>query len=48
MDDDFFADFNSFFGDMGRQQSRVSKGPDIFVQMDVDFMESVTGVKKKI
>jgi DnaJ-class molecular chaperone len=48
MDEDFFADFNSFFGDTGRQQSRVARGSDIFLQMDLEFMESVTGVRKKI
>lgn len=42
MEEEFFADFQDFFGDFGgKSGSRTKKGSDIFVTMDVDFMDAV-------
>lgn len=48
MEDEFFADFQDFFGDFGKQASRSQKGQDIYVAMDIDFMDAVKGSKKSI
>ena len=45
MEEEFFADFNEFFGE-SRGSARSQKGQDIYVQLDIEFMEAVEGVKK--
>jgi molecular chaperone DnaJ len=46
MEEEFFADFQDFFGDFGKQANRSQRGQDIYVSMEVDFMDAVKGSKK--
>lgn len=46
-EEDIFDDFASFF-DMGSGQERKTKGQDIFINLEISFMESVNGARKEI
>lgn len=46
-EEDIFDDFASFF-DMGSGQERKTKGQDIFINLEINFMESVNGARKEI
>lgn len=44
-----FGDFENLFNmGMGGGGERVSKGSDVFVTLDISFMESVSGITKKV
>ncbi len=42
-----FQDFADFFN-MGMGGDRMMKGQDIFINLDVEFMDAVKGTKKEI
>lgn len=46
-EEDIFDDFASFF-DMGSGQERKTKGQDIFINLEISFMDSVGGARKEI
>lgn len=46
-EEDIFDDFASFF-DMGSGPERKTKGQDIFINLEINFMDSVSGARKEI
>ena len=48
MEEEFFADFQDFFGDFNKTGGRSQKGADVFVTMDIEFLDAVQGSKKTI
>lgn len=46
-EENIFEDFASFF-DMGQSDRRGGKGSDLFLSVELDFMESIQGVKKEL
>jgi len=48
-EEEIFGDFESFFGMGGAgARERAAKGQDIFLNLEISFMESVTGVKREV
>ena len=45
--EEFFGDFENFFN-MGQGGTRQAKGQDVFINMEIDFMESIKGSKKTV
>lgn len=43
-----FSSFSSFGGFGGNKRNRATKGSDLMYRMDIDFEESIYGVKKEI
>lgn len=46
-EEDLFDDFSSFF-DMGQGAERKTRGQDIFLNLEISFMESVNGSRKEV
>lgn len=46
-EEDLFDDFSSFF-DMGQGVERKTKGQDIFINLEISFMDSVNGARKEV
>lgn len=43
-----FQNFEDIFGFDGGRSNRSAKGPDVLVNLEIDFMEAINGVQKEI
>lgn len=46
--EEVFGDFESFFNMGGMGQGRPMRGQDLFMNLDLDFMEAIEGVNKTV
>lgn len=46
-DESIFGDFASFFN-MGEQGEKVSRGQDLYLSIEITFLESVNGTNKTV
>ena len=48
MEEEIFGDFEEFFNLGGMHKERSAKGRDLFITLDLTFMESINGCKREI